>query len=284
VEETAMRSKHVRGVNLVYEVLGGGGPWVVISPGGRRGLASDRALGVLLAEAGFRVLVYDRRNTGSSDIGFPGHSESREQAEDLLALLEALATGPVYVAGCSSGSRLSLLLALHHPQAVKALLLWRVTGGPYAAMRLAFNYYEQFIAAAQKGGIGAVAGTEHFAALIAANPRNRTILQDMGADGFLAAMRRWLAGFHQGSSHPVAGLSPDEMRSITLPTLIVPGNDLIHPRAPGQAAHRLMPNSECREVMAEDVDVDVDFDGWAKKNGTLAAYFIDFLRRRERTG
>jgi hypothetical protein len=30
------------------------------------------------------------------------------------------------------------------------------------------------------------------------------------------------------------------------------------------------------------VDVDVDFDGWAKKNGTLAAYFIDFLRRRER--
>ena len=85
-----MQSAAVRGVKLVYEVLGSSGPsskpWVTISPGGRRGLASDRALGVLLAEAGFRVLVYDRRNTGASEIGFPGDSESHEQAEDLLAL------------------------------------------------------------------------------------------------------------------------------------------------------------------------------------------------------
>jgi pimeloyl-ACP methyl ester carboxylesterase len=277
-----MQSTAIRGVKLVYEVLGKSGPWVTISPGGRRGLASDRALGALLAEAGFRVLVYDRRNTGASEIGFPGESESHEQAEDLLALLNALGTGPAYIAGCSSGSRLSLLLALHHPEAVKALLLWRVTGGEYAAKRLAFNYYEQFIAAAEQGGIDAVVKTEHFGAMIAANPANRKILEDMGADAFLAAMKRWLAGFHKGSSHPVAGITPDEMRRITLPTLIIPGNDRIHPRAPGQAAHRLMPNSEYREVMDQDVDVDVDFDAWARKNGTLAAYFIDFLRRRER--
>src|SRR5215475_15648347 len=183
-----MHRMAVRGVNLVYEVLGDSGPWVVISPGGRRGLASDRGLGGLLSEAGFRVLVYDRRNTGASDIGFPGESESHEQAEDLLALLGALGTGPVYVAGCSSGSRLSLLLALHHPEAVKALLLWRVTGGPYAAKRLAFNYYEQFIDAAEQGGIGAVAKTEHFSAMIAANPANRKILDGIGKEGFLAAM------------------------------------------------------------------------------------------------
>ena len=277
-----MQSAPVRGVKLVYEVLGKSGPWVTISPGGRRGLVSDRALGVLLAEAGFRVLVYDRRNTGASEIGFPGTSESHEQAEDLLALMQALGTGPAYVAGCSSGSRLSLLLALHHPEAVKALLLWRVTGGEYAAKRLAFNYYEQFIAAVEQGGINAVAKTEHFGAMVAANPANKKILEGMGAEAFLAAMKRWLAGFHQGSGHPVAGITPDQMRSLTLPTLVVPGNDRIHPRAPGQAAHRLMPNSEYREIMAEDVDVDVDFDGWAKKNGTLAATFIDFLRRRER--
>ncbi len=277
-----MQSAAVRGVKLVYEVLGKSGPWVTISPGGRRGLASDRGLGVLLAEAGFRVLVYDRRNTGASEVGFPGTSESHEQAEDLLALLQALGTGPAYVAGCSSGSRLSLLLALHHPEAVKALLLWRVTGGAYAAKRLAFNYYEQFIAAVEQGGIDAVVKTEHFGAMVAANPANKKILEGMGAEAFLAAMKHWLAGFHQGSGHPVAGITPDEMRSITLPTLIIPGNDRIHPRAPGQAAHRLMPNSEYREVMAEDADVDVDFDAWAAKNGTLAAYFIDFLRRRER--
>ena len=79
-----MLSVPVRGVKLVYEVLGKSGPWVVISPGGRRGLASDRALGVLLAEAGFRVLVYDRRNTGASEIGFPGHAIVGEEMADGL--------------------------------------------------------------------------------------------------------------------------------------------------------------------------------------------------------
>jgi pimeloyl-ACP methyl ester carboxylesterase len=277
-----MPSVEIRGVKLVYEVMGDSGPWVAITPGGRRGLAWDRPLGVLIAEAGFRVLMYDRRNTGASEIGFPGRSESHEQAEDLLALMETLGIGPAYVAGCSSGSRLSLLLALHHPEAVKALLLWRVTGGAFAAKRLAFNYYEQFIEAAEQGGLEAVAGTEHFAAMIAANPNNRKILDAMGVDGFLEAMQRWRAGFLQGTVHPVAGLSPAEIRSITLPALIVPGNDRTHPVAVGQTAHRLLANSEYRALMGDDLDADVDLDGWTKQNGTLAATFIDFLRRRER--
>jgi hypothetical protein len=36
--------------------------------------------------------------------------------------------------------------------------------------------------------------------------------------------------------------------------------------------------------MAEDVDVDVDFAAWEAKNGTLASFFIDFIRHRERAG
>jgi pimeloyl-ACP methyl ester carboxylesterase len=47
--------------------------------------------------------------------------------------------------GSSSGCRLALLLARRHPAAVRGLLLWRVTGGPYAAERLARNYYTQYI-------------------------------------------------------------------------------------------------------------------------------------------
>lgn len=270
-----------RGIELVYEVLGESGPWVAISPGGRRGLISDRALGVLIAEAGFRVLVYDRRNTGASEIAISGDGESEEQAEDLLALLRALDTGPAYIAGCSSGSRLSLLLALAHPEAVRALLLWRVTGGAYAAERLAHNYYGLFLEAVRRGGIKAVGETEHFAAMIRANPANRTRLEAMGAAGFTVAMERWLAGFRQGSGYPVAGISPEAMQRLTMPTIIVPGNDRVHPRAPGQAAHRLMPNSRYREVLTADRDVDVDFEGWEGARGTLAAVFIDFLRECE---
>jgi pimeloyl-ACP methyl ester carboxylesterase len=273
-----MPVKQVRGVGLVYEVLGTAGPVVAISPGGRRGLASDRELGALIAEAGFRVLVYDRRNTGAADVAISGQSESAEQAEDLLALLRALDTGPAYIAGCSSGSRLSLLLALSYPDWLRGLLLWRVTGGAYAAERLAFNYYTQFIAAAEQGGIAAVCETEHFAAMIRANPANRDRLLALGAEGFIAGMERWLTGFREGAGYPVAGISPDAMRRLTVPALIVPGNDRIHPRAPGQAAHRLMPRSRYREVLIGDRDVDVDAEGWEAARGTLAAVFIDFLR------
>jgi len=273
---------NIRGVDIVYEVLGDSGPWVTVTPGGRRGLAGERVLASLIAEAGFRVLIHDRRNMGASGIAFPGDSESFEQAEDLLGLLQALGTGPAYVAGSSSGARMSILLAHHHPAAVKALLLWRVTGGTYAAKRLAFNYYEQYLEAAAKGGIEAVCATEHFAAMIKANPVNGETLRHMGTETFVAAMQRWLAGFSRDSGHPVAGITVEDLRRITLPAIVIPGNDRVHPRAPGQAAHRLLPNSVYQEVLTNQVDVDVDFAGWEAATGTLAARFIDFLRGCER--
>jgi len=118
--------------------------------------------------------------------------------------------------------------------------------------------------------------------MIKANPTNRQRLEAMGAEGFAAGMERWLAGFRDGTGHPVAGITPEAMRRMTLPTMIVPGNDRVHPRAPGQAAHRLMPNSRYREVLTSDRDVDVDFEGWEAARGTLASVFVDFLRDCER--
>ena len=269
----------LRGVSLVHEVLGSSGPWIAISPGGRRGMASVQPLGLLIAEAGYRVLVHDRRNTGESGIALDGDSESREQAEDLLALMAHVGiSGPAYVCGCSSGARLTLTLAQHHPEAVKALLLWRITGGEYAAKKLAFNYYDQFIAAAERGGIDAVCETEHFSAMIKANPANREALETMGAVAFVASMKHWRAGYLLGVGYPISGIPPEAMRAMTMPAVVVPGNDFIHPREPGQTAHRLLPNSRHVELFADDVAVDVDFAAWDAKDGTLAAIFIDFLR------
>src|SRR5438067_8488456 len=62
----------VRGVDINYEILGERGPWVALQPGGRRALAGVKSLGEKLAEAGCRVLVYDRRNCGASGVSFDG--------------------------------------------------------------------------------------------------------------------------------------------------------------------------------------------------------------------
>ena len=277
-----MPTMRVRGVDLVYEVLGDRGSWVTVTPGGRRGMAGERVLGATIAEAGYRVLLHDRRNTGASGIAISGESESMEQAEDLLALMRGLRTGPAFIAGSSSGARMSLLLARHHPETVKALLLWRVTGGPYAAKRLAYNYYEQFLDAVTAGGMQAVCATEHFAAMIAANPANREALLGLGAKKFAAGMQTWLESFRRDADYPVAGISPTEMRQMTLPAICIPGNDRVHPAAGAQAAHRLLPFSIYREVLTNTVDVDVDFAGWEAKTGSLASHFIDFLRAADR--
>src|SRR5215468_2007364 len=179
----------VRGVNINYEVLGERGPWVALQPGGRRGLAGVKSLGEKLAEAGCRVLVYDRRNCGASAVSFDGgNSENEVWAEDLRALLSQLDALPAYIGGSSSGCRLALLMALRHPADVRGLLLWRVTGGAFAAGRLVQNYYTQFIEAAERGGMEAVCRTEHFAELIARNPTNRDRLVSMGVERFIRVM------------------------------------------------------------------------------------------------
>jgi pimeloyl-ACP methyl ester carboxylesterase len=218
----------VRGVEINYEMLGERGPWVALQPGGRRGLAGVKSLGEKIAEAGCRVLVYDRRNCGASGVSFDGgNSENEIWAEDLHALLAQLDALPSYVGGSSSGCRLALLMALRHPADVRGLLLWRVTGGSYAARRLVENYYGQFIEVAQRGGMEAVRHTEHFAELIAGNPGNRARLMAIEPQRFIGIMEEWRDAFNEGAHHAVIGLSPTELRSLTMPACIIPGNDQV---------------------------------------------------------
>jgi pimeloyl-ACP methyl ester carboxylesterase len=274
----------VRGVDINYEVLGERGPWVALQPGGRRGLVGVKSLGQKIAAAGHRVLVYDRRNCGASGISFDGgNSENEVWADDLHELLLQVDALPAFIGGSSSGCRLALLAALRHPADVRGLLLWRVTGGAFAAQRLIQNYYTQFIEAAERGGMEAVCRTEHFGELIASNPANRERLLAIGVERFIAVMNEWRRSFNEGADHPVIGISPAELRSMTMPACVIPGNDRTHPREPGQVAHRLMPNAEYHEVMTEDrPDLDVALEEWNAKEGLLAAIFIDFLRRAQR--
>jgi pimeloyl-ACP methyl ester carboxylesterase len=273
----------IRGIDIRYEILGERGPFVVLQPGGRRGLVSVRPLGEKIAEAGYRVVVYDRRNCGASGVAITGDSENDEWADDLHELLGKIDAAPAYIGGSSSGCRLALILALRHPQDVRGLLLWRVTGGQHAALHLANQYYSSHIAAAQAGGMAAVCELDHWKEVIAANPASRGTLMAMTPEAFIAGMERWRASFNAGSEHPVIGLSPAELRSITVPACIAPGMDPVHPPPAGFTAHRLLPNAEYHEVVTEEkATLDEAFADWDAKEGLLAATFIDFLRRHAR--
>jgi pimeloyl-ACP methyl ester carboxylesterase len=272
----------VRGVNINYEVLGSDGPWVALSPGGRRALDTVQPLAQRIADAGYRVLLHDRRNCGLSDIVIGAEtSEYETWADDLYDLLSQLKALPAVVGGSSSGCRLSVLFALRYPQAVRALLLWRVTGGPFAADRLTENYYDKYIRAAQEGGMAAVCALDHFQERIAARPQNRAVLMAMKPDDFIAAMRHWREQFARGAELPVIGASEQDLNSIKVPTCIIPGNDKTHSHATAAAAHRMIKGSELYDLFPGDIDIDlVPAEDWAPKEPEMAKLFVDFLARK----
>ena len=128
--------------------------------------------------------------------------------------------------------------------------------------------------------MAAVCELDNWKEVIAINPRAQGALMAIHPKDFITTMTQWRQSFLAGADHPVIGLSPAQLRSMQVPACICPGNDRVHPRAPGQAAHRLMPNAEYHEVLTEDrPDLDVALEDWNAKEGLLAAIFIDFLRR-----
>lgn len=276
----------VRGVGINYETLGGGGPWIALSPGSRRPYDELVPMSRKLAGRGYRVLLHDRRNCGASDVVIEGaDSEYEIWADDLHALLREVGADRAFVGGSSAGCRLSLLFALRHPAATQGLLLWRVTGGHAAAEHLAEMYYGQYIKAAREGGMAAVCETEHFRERIAARPENRARLMSMEPRRFIEVMAHWQDYFVRGADQPVIGCSEADLRSIAAPACLVPGNDVIHSPAVAETVARLLPRSEIHHVVAQGrgpgggLLAEWDRKEWQEKEDAMLAVFDGFLAR-----
>jgi len=275
-----LQSETIRGVKIVYEVIGDRGPWLALITGGRRAHDEFVPLARKIAANGFRVLLHDRRNTGASDIKIDGEeSEEEIWTDDLDELLKRLGALPAFIGGSSSGARTSILFALRHPQSVRGLLLFRVTGGAFAAARLPEQYYAQYIRAAQQGGMTAVCDTEQYRERIAANPKNRERLMAMSPQRYIEVMSRWLKQFEAGANLPVMGVTPEQLRSIKVPTIVIPGNDQTHNSQSGRMAHSLIANAKLHQLPITDQDVPlIPFPDWAPYEPEITRVFTDFMR------
>jgi pimeloyl-ACP methyl ester carboxylesterase len=108
-------------VTLVYEVRGDGGdPLVMI-----HGLGYDRhgwgPLPDLLAQD-FRVIVFDNRGVGDSDVPEGPYAVS-QMAADVAAVLDAADVEAAHVFGVSLGGYIAQELALTYPHRVRKLVL-----------------------------------------------------------------------------------------------------------------------------------------------------------------
>lgn len=277
----------VRGVHINYEIVGTRGPFIALTPGSRRSYTELVDLSKAMAASGYRVLLHDRRNCGASDVAFDGSASEHEVwADDLYELGRQLGALPMYVGGSSAGARLAILYAMRHPDGLRGLLLWRVTGGQEAVDKLSENYYGQYIKLARQGGMQAVSDSDHFAQSIAARPANRARLMATDVDDFIKVMEFWRRRFLESATLPIVGASEADLNAIHAPACLIAGNDVIHTPATARKAARLIPHSELHEdVVAKRSDDDLlkDWDRkeWRDAEPRLAALFADFLRRAE---
>jgi pimeloyl-ACP methyl ester carboxylesterase len=275
-----MPTAQVRGVEIVYQIIGDYGPWFALSTGGRRSHNEFVALAKKIAAGGFRVLLHDRRNTGASEVVISGQEgEEIIWADDLAQLLKQLGATPAFIGGASSGARLSILLKQRHPEMVKALILMRVTGGDTAAKRLPYKYYQMFIDAAKAGGMVAVCATPDYQERIKARPQNESILMNMEAEQFIAVLENWLTIFTSGPTYPVMGVEEATLQAINIPVLIIPGNDRTHASNNAIEAAKLIPHAQLFQLPITDQDVDIiPFSDWEPMETTISERIIQFLK------
>jgi pimeloyl-ACP methyl ester carboxylesterase len=252
----------VNGGIVVYEFIGPeDGEVVVVTPGGRfsKDYGGVHELANALADGGKRVLLWDRPNCGKSDVQIYGRSESHMRAETLGLMLQKLGIDQVISAGGSGGARDSIIFTLMWPDLVRKLAVWSIVGGTYSQLVLANVYIMGELATVRRSGIEGVmemaSGPGSWAALIAANPRNRDRLAAIGSEEFERVMNRWLDAFVPKPNEAIPGVPDWEFEGIKVPTLIVRGGekDFDHPKRTSYEIHALIKGSKLIEPpWAED--------------------------------
>lgn len=228
------KSIEINGGNVVYEILGKTGDFIVLTPGGRfsKDIPGLRPLAQALVKGGYRVLLWDRPNCGRSDVQFYGQSESHMRAETLAQLITALEIGPCIIAGGSGGARDSMITTMLYPELVTKLVVWNIVGGVYGSFVLGGHYITPSILAVRGLGIKGLLSVAEWRERISENPDNQARLLALDEDEFLTVMLRWLNAFVSKPGQTIPGV-PDEMfDNITVPTLIIRGgeNDWDHPK------------------------------------------------------
>ena len=269
----AEQETEVNGGIVVYEWRGPqDGEVVVVTPGGRfsKDFGGIPEFADALAAGGKRVLMWDRPNCGKSDIQLYGKSESHMRAETLGLMLQQLGIERVVAVGGSGGARDSIVFTMMWPDLVRKLAVWHIVGGTYSSMVLASVYVLTELQTVRTGGIDAVLELGGRAGgwtdLIAANPRNRQRLLDIGTEEFERVMLRWLDAYIPKANEVIPGVADYEFEQITVPTLVIRGGekDYDHPKRTSFEVHALIKGSRLIEPPWPE-------DAWERAGAQFAA-------------
>jgi 2-hydroxy-6-oxonona-2,4-dienedioate hydrolase len=245
---TGEQTIEINGGNVVYEILGDSGQYIVLTPGGRfsKDIPGLRPLAEALVDGGYRVVLWDRPNCGKSDVQFYGPSESHMRAETLHALVSALGIGPCILAGGSGGARDSMLTIMLYPEIATKLVVWNIVGGVYGTFVLGAHYITPNIRPVMTMGMKGLLHLREWQERIAENPANEERLLSQDPDEFVKVMMRWLNAFVSKPGQTIPGVDDEMFGNIKVPTLIIRGgeDDWDHPKRTSLEVSCLIKGSE----------------------------------------
>lgn len=223
------------------------GPAVVLSNSIGTNVALWDPIVAPLVAAGFLVVRYDTRGHGQSSTP-PGPYSVTDLADDVVRVLDALCIPRAHVGGISLGGMTALMVALRHPQRVRALVAAN-TGAKIGT----WESWSARAAVVQDSGLEAIED-----AVIAGwlTSRYAAVHPEV-----VVRMHQWFRGNDPAgyaaccAALGTADLRPD-LPSITAPTLVIAGyDDVPTPPALTSQIAAAIPGATYREIPGAHLSV-----------------------------
>jgi len=242
----------VNGAELYYEEAGSGSA-IILSPGGLQGVLESYQPVMQDLSHQHRVIAYDRRFGGQSKS--PIVVQTWDQVcQDVVGLMDALGLDQAFLGGGSFGAAISMGCAARYPDRVRAIFPSNIAGGVICDAYLATKLYRSIDIALTQGMKAVVVACDRedrFAPFVSErvqdDPEFRQHLEAMPPEEYAQVMRDTIYALFDGP-YPTLGATVEMLKSLRTPTLVMPGNNDIHPRRVAELVHRLVPNAQWGEV------------------------------------
>ncbi len=274
----------VDGIVTRYEVTGQGPPLLMFSPGGFDStLESWRTVGIYRRlnlldhlQSGYTCITFDRRESGQS-----GGRVERISWHDYVAqgagLLDHLGIERAHLMGGCVGCSTVAAFAVAHPERVLSMVLFSPAGGVKYRMKQQARFVEHLAYVAEHGLDQVVALVQGTDKGFSADPRVgpwHSVLRadaDFAADYAKIDVARYdvvVTGLARllFDRDTVPGAEPEDLLSLDIPALIVPGQDESHAPSAARYLQECLPHAEYWDVPVTE-----------QTEQTAPARILDFL-------
>ena len=274
----------VDGIVTRYEVAGSGPPLLMFSPGGfnatldgweTHGLYQRTRMLARLRER-FTCITFDKRESGRSG-GRVERVRWTDYVNQGVGLLDHLGYGRVHVMGACVGCSIATLLATTHRDRVAGMVLYSPAGGPKYRRRQHARFAAHLAYVAEHGLTGVCALARATEAGFSDDGRVGPWVSVLRSDAEFAARyveldvdryQTIVAGMSRllFDRDTVPGAEPEDLLTLDIPALIVPGEDSSHAPSAARYLQECLPAAQYWDVPVAEQTAD-----------TAPARVIEFL-------